>query len=274
MIRVDFDNFELLFLVEGVFKYCNKNIAKWMESVLPKVGDNMRAFLSSCIERNLKDFFVDGERKGRDTATYNELMSMLSKKVGYDTNSVPLMLSIQELQGYVKSCGFGSHLRQDVWEWMVNHVYSKLSEDEREQMYLWMNRVFKNTFDDNAFKEYYQRCLARYNKSNKYIVFLEYTMNGKHGIHKEEDVYKFNDSYWVDFSRQVCSWENSGDKVELLNAIRIYSSLPHCCSCHYYRRVPTNGFDGKCKYDESPRNRKQEICERYISNNKCARKDV
>lgn len=108
-----------------------------------------------------------------------------------------------ELLYLLEGCARGSHLRQGIWERAVNEFYGKLSEEEREVVYMYAKRDLTGIFSDGHFGSgYFFNFLARFNPANQYVVYVVGDAGGKH--HDETVMaYRYNGEYHTHFNRYV-----------------------------------------------------------------------
>ena len=132
--------------------------------------------------------------------------------------SATITLDKFEILWYLHGGMCGSHLRWDVYERVAN-LYSQLSDDEREFIYMiakrdlnqWEGKNPEELIHDTPYK-HFMHLLARYNPANRYVVKL------KEGRKKAQTVeaYKWDDDYYV-------NWQWRIDK----NSIKDVKQIPY-----------------------------------------------
>lgn len=118
--------------------------------------------------------------------------------MGYKIN-----LNIFELYSFIEGCARGSHLRQGIWQRLVDEFYGILTPSDRARIHYWCKRDLWDVFHGDpkyphCGMEDYDFFLGFYDPSNRYFV---YAKNDIENIKVEAS--KIGDHYYVGFNEHI-----------------------------------------------------------------------
>jgi len=202
-MRIALDKFDLFYYIEGLARYDYSDISvwEWALSILNKLDLDTKECIRHWCERDLGEEFSDDASFQSFLSTYD---------LPFAEGDMPLLvdMGVGELKCFIASKGHGSHLRQDIWEFMVDSC-RMIPKGVQKELYEWAKEEFTEDSDD---KENFLDC---YNPDNRYVITIEYS-HGKKEVSGHE-CYLHKGEYHVGFHTILREWEERGESVRIVS---------------------------------------------------------